>query len=106
MNEISQKYTELSNQYNCDEVDVAVRSSSNAEDCPDASFAGQQDTYLNIKGIHNVLKYIKYCFASLFNDRAISYRKSMNYENFDSKLSVTIQMISAKEVLVLLSPLT
>ena len=91
MNEISQKYTELSNQYNCDEVDVAVRSSSNAEDCPDASFAGQQDTYLNIKGIHNVLKYIKYCFASLFNDRAISYRKSMNYENFDSKLSVTIQ---------------
>ena len=58
---------------------------------PDASFAGQQDTYLNVNGLDDLLKYTKYCFASLFNDRAISYRKSMNYDKFDCKLSVTIQ---------------
>ena len=58
-----------------------------AEDMPDA-FAGQQDTYLNVNGLDDLLKYTKYCFASLFNDRAISYRKSMNYDKFDCKLSV------------------
>ena len=90
-NEIEKKYKELSNQYNTINVDVAVRSSGSAEDMPDASFAGQQDTYLNVNGLNDLLKYTKYCFASLFNDRAISYRKSMNYDKFDCKLSVTIQ---------------
>jgi pyruvate,water dikinase len=89
--EIKEKYLELSNEYNSDNVDVAVRSSGSAEDMPDASFAGQQDTYLNVIGLENILIYIKKCFASLFNDRAISYRKSMNYDKMEYKLSVTIQ---------------
>lgn len=89
--EIKEKYLELSNEYKCDNIDVAVRSSGSAEDMPDASFAGQQDTYLNVIGLENILIYIKKCFASLFNDRAISYRKSMNYDKIDCKLSVTIQ---------------
>jgi pyruvate,water dikinase len=91
INEIQKKYNELSNNYNTINVDVAIRSSGSAEDMPDASFAGQQDTFLNVNGLDDLLKYTKYCFASLFNDRAISYRKSMNYDKFDCKLSVTIQ---------------
>ena len=77
----------------CDGImlDVAVRSSSTAEDLPDASFAGQQDTYLNIKGIDNVLYSVKSCFASLYNDRAISYRQTNNYSLSKIKISVGIQ---------------
>ena len=74
-----------------EDVDVAVRSSGTSEDMPDASFAGQQDTYLNIRGTDNLLKKIKDCFASLFNERAISYRKSMKYDKKNIKLSVCIQ---------------
>ncbi|HIE33616.1 MAG TPA: phosphoenolpyruvate synthase, partial [Candidatus Altiarchaeales archaeon] len=59
--------------------DVAVRSSATAEDLPDASFAGQQETFLNIRGPENVIKACKKCFASLFTDRAISYREDKGF---------------------------
>ena len=70
---------------------VAVRSSATAEDLPDASFAGQQETYLNIRGIDNVLHAIKLVFASLFTDRAISYRVHQGFEHADVSLSAGIQ---------------
>ena len=72
-------------------IDVAVRSSATAEDLPDASFAGQQETYLNIHGIKSVLKAVHKCFASIFTDRAISYRTTRNFDHFDVALSVGIQ---------------
>jgi len=72
-------------------VDVAVRSSATAEDLPDASFAGQQDTYLNIRGIEGVLDACHRCFASLFTNRAISYRQDKGFGHFDIYLSIVIQ---------------
>lgn len=74
-----------------DEVTVAVRSSATAEDLPDASFAGQQETYLNIKGLANVLDAIRRVFASLYTDRAISYRVHQGYDHKLVALSATIQ---------------
>jgi pyruvate, water dikinase len=76
--------------YNCG-VDVAVRSSATAEDLPDASFAGQQETYLNVYGIKPVLEACHRCFASLFTDRAISYRVIKGFDHFDVALSVGVQ---------------
>ncbi|MCZ6470598.1 MAG: phosphoenolpyruvate synthase [Gammaproteobacteria bacterium] len=70
---------------------VAVRSSATAEDLPDASFAGQQETYLNIRGINQVLNAVKLVFASLFNDRAISYRVHQGFNHADVSLSAGIQ---------------
>ncbi len=78
-----QKYT-----YN---VDVAVRSSATAEDLPDASFAGQQETYLNVHDLQCVLEACHKCFASLFTDRAISYRTIKGFDHFDVALSVGVQ---------------
>ena len=78
-----QKYT-----YN---IDVAVRSSATAEDLPDASFAGQQETYLNVHGISSVLEACHKCFASLFTDRAISYRTIKGFDHFNIALSVGVQ---------------
>ena len=72
---------------------VAVRSSATAEDLPDASFAGQQETFLNIRGIDNVLIAIKKVFASLFNDRAISYRVHQNFDHKEVALSAGIQQM-------------
>ena len=69
----------------------AVRSSATAEDLPDASFAGQQDTYLNIKGLENILKVIPRVFASVYNDRAIAYRVHHGFEHHDVALSVGVQ---------------
>ncbi|MDP2704367.1 MAG: phosphoenolpyruvate synthase [bacterium] len=74
-----------------DNPDVAVRSSATAEDLPDASFAGQQETFLNVKGIDDVLEKTKKCIASLFTNRAISYRVDKNFSHFDVALSVGIQ---------------
>lgn len=71
--------------------DVAVRSSATAEDLPGASFAGQQETYLNIVGPKNILAAVKKCIASLFTDRAISYRVDKGFSHFDIALSVGIQ---------------
>src|SRR5690606_1327150 len=69
----------------------AVRSSATAEDLPDASFAGQQETYLNVVGIDEVLEKIRHVFASLYNDRAISYRVHKGYAHADVALSAGIQ---------------
>jgi pyruvate,water dikinase len=73
------------------EISVAVRSSATAEDLPDASFAGQQETFLNVQGIDNVLHGIKEVFASLFNDRAISYRVHHNFAHAQVALSAGVQ---------------
>ena len=70
--QIIEQYHNLSKAYKVKNVDVAVRSSATAEDLPDASFAGQQETYLNIKGEKELIKACMKCFASLFTDRAIS----------------------------------
>jgi pyruvate,water dikinase len=72
-------------------VDVAVRSSATAEDLVDASFAGQQESYLNVSGEYLLLESIKKCFASLFTDRAISYRVDKGFDHFEVALSVGVQ---------------
>ena len=85
------QYYELSRQYDQEETDVAVRSSATAEDLPDASFAGQQETYLNVRGPASLINAVRNCFASLFTDRAISYRQSFGYDHFSIGLSVCVQ---------------
>lgn len=89
--EILNAYKALLDPYDGQTMGVAVRSSATAEDLPDASFAGQQDTYLNIRGEKDLLNAIKNCFASLFTDRAISYRESFQFGHFNIGLSVCIQ---------------
>ena len=89
--EIRARYKSLSEEYGVDMVDVAVRSSATAEDLPDASFAGQQETYLNVRGSESILEAVRNCFASLFTDRAISYRNNFGYDHFLVGLSVCIQ---------------
>lgn len=74
-----------------DPVDVAVRSSATAEDLPDASFAGQQETYLNVQGHQALLDACKRCFASLFTDRAISYRADKGFDHLKIALSIGVQ---------------
>lgn len=88
---IEEAYKKLSEEYGMHHVDVAVRSSATAEDLPDASFAGQQETYLNVQGVHEVLEATKRCIASLFTDRAISYREDKDFDHFNIALSVGIQ---------------
>jgi len=79
---IFRAYTLLSKEYRSNEVDVAVRSSATAEDLPEASFAGQQETYLNIVGEHALLDACRNCFASLFTNRAIAYRAEKGFDHF------------------------
>ena len=79
---------------------MAVRSSATAEDLPDASFAGQQETYLNVKGIDAVLVSIKQVFASLFNDRAIAYRTHHQFAHHDVALSAGIQQMVRSDLAV------
>ena len=92
-NEILNAYKGLIGEENMETMGVAVRSSATAEDLPDASFAGQQDTYLNIRGKQALLKAIKDCFASLFTDRAISYRQAFGFGHFNVGLSVCVQQM-------------
>ncbi|WNJ94818.1 phosphoenolpyruvate synthase [Vibrio ruber] len=87
--EIRDNYAELTG--NNPEISVAVRSSATAEDLPDASFAGQQETFLNVKGIDAVLEATKHVYASLFNDRAISYRVHQGFDHRGIALSAGIQ---------------
>ena len=87
---IAKAYQSLSERYNA-ETDVAVRSSATAEDLPDASFAGQQETYLNVVGAEGVLAACHKCFASLFTDRAISYRHTKGFDHFSIALAVGVQ---------------
>ena len=88
--EIASAYQELAQEYGAD-PDVAVRSSATAEDLPNASFAGQQETYLNISGAQNLLATCKRVYASLFTDRAISYRVHQGFAHFDVALSIGVQ---------------
>ncbi len=87
---ITEAYEELCQRYG-DETDVAVRSSATAEDLPEASFAGQQETYLNIHGVQGVLEACHKCFASLFTNRAISYRENKGFDHLAIALSVGVQ---------------
>lgn len=87
---IATSYSTLCQQYG-ENTDVAVRSSATAEDLPDASFAGQQETYLNVHGTAGVLEACHKCFASLFTDRAISYRQLKGFDHFEVALSVGVQ---------------
>ena len=84
-------YSELCSRYEADEVDVAVRSSATAEDLPEASFAGQQETFLNVTGEEDLIETCKKCYASLFTDRAIAYRMEQGYDHRDIALSVGVQ---------------
>jgi len=86
-------YQDLANTLGTTDFSVAVRSSATAEDLPDASFAGQQETFLNITGIDAVLDAIKQVFASLYNDRAIAYRVHHGFEHHDVALSAGIQQM-------------
>lgn len=88
--EIAIAYKQLCDLYG-NETDVAVRSSVTAEDFPNASFAGQQETYLNVHGIKGIWEATRKCFASLFTDGAISYRSLQGFDHFDVALSVGVQ---------------
>ena len=90
--EIRYKYQELASQTSS-ETSFAVRSSATAEDLPEASFAGQQETFLNIRGIENVLEAIRHVYASLYNDRAISYRVHHGFAHSDVALSAAVQQM-------------
>lgn len=84
-------YHQLAQKYGGDEVDVAVRSSATAEDLPDASFAGQQETFLNVSGDDLLINTCRRCFASLFTDRAISYREAHGFDHMQVALSIGVQ---------------
>lgn len=89
--EIKTAYQKLSKFYRQNEIDVAVRSSASAEDLPTASFAGQQETFLNIKGEHELIDSCKKCFASLFTNRAIAYRQEKSFDHLKVYLSIGVQ---------------
>ncbi|HXW41518.1 MAG TPA: phosphoenolpyruvate synthase [Xanthobacteraceae bacterium] len=88
---ITASYRELCRRSGKPDADVAVRSSATAEDLPDASFAGQQETFLNIRGVPALLDGCRRCFASLFTDRAISYRQAKGFDHLKVALSIGVQ---------------
>lgn len=88
---IHEAYTRLGERIGKRVFEVAVRSSATAEDLPDASFAGQQDTILNVRGEENLIRACHECYASLWTDRAISYRTAKGFDHFDVALSIGIQ---------------
>jgi pyruvate,water dikinase len=89
--EIRERYSDLCSKYDSKKIDVAVRSSATAEDLPGASFAGQQETFLNISGEDDLLQACKKCYASLFTDRAISYREEKGFDHMKVALSIGVQ---------------
>jgi pyruvate, water dikinase len=96
--EIKSAYHSLSREFDEDKVSVAVRSSATAEDLPDASFAGQQDSYLHVYGEEELIEKVKSCMMSVFTARAIGYREEKNFNHFDVKLTVTVQkMVNSDE---------
>ncbi|SHG88833.1 phosphoenolpyruvate synthase [Marivita hallyeonensis] len=95
---IRQAYRDLSDRAGQPNVSVAVRSSATAEDLPDASFAGQQETYLNVVGEDDLLTACRKCFASLFTDRAITYRKVKGFDHMDVALSVGVQQMVRSDI--------
>ena len=90
---IAAAYEELGKKMNIDQPYVAVRSSATAEDLPDASFAGQQDTYLNVQGAETIIAKVKECYASCFTDRAVYYREKQGFDHLDVALSAAVQMM-------------
>ncbi len=95
---IRASYRELARRSGRDDVDVAVRSSATAEDLPDASFAGQQETFLNIRGEDALLAACRRCYASLFTDRAISYRKTKGFDHLKVALSIGVQRMVRSDI--------
>ena len=95
--DIEQAYIKLADGF-ADDASFAVRSSATAEDMPDASFAGQQETFLNVRGLDAVFLAIKHVFASLFNDRAISYRVHQGYDHRGVALSAGIQRMVRSDI--------
>lgn len=91
-NSVKAGYDALSKKYK-GELSLAVRSSATAEDLPNASFAGQQETYLNVKGKDGLLKACQKCYASLFTDRAIKYREDNGFDHTQVALSIGIQLM-------------
>ncbi|MDP8968187.1 MAG: phosphoenolpyruvate synthase, partial [Actinomycetota bacterium] len=89
--EVEVAYAQLAADAGDEDPDVAVRSSATAEDLPDASFAGQQETFLNVRGTQQVLDACRRCFASLFTDRAITYREQQGFDHLQVSLSVGVQ---------------
>ncbi|MCF3180099.1 phosphoenolpyruvate synthase [Streptomyces polychromogenes] len=89
--EVTAAYEALGRELNRPVPEVAVRSSATAEDLPEASFAGQQDTYLNVSGTEQLLRSVHRCFASLYTDRAIDYRERMGFDHLGVALSVGVQ---------------
>jgi len=96
--EITKAYGELCKRAGKDQVDVAVRSSATAEDLPDASFAGQQETYLNVRGDAALLDACRRCYASLFTDRAITYRSVKGFDHMKVALSVGVQRMVRSDI--------
>jgi len=96
--EIRRAYQNLSVRARQPNVSVAVRSSATAEDLPDASFAGQQETFLNVSGESELLAACRKCYASLFTDRAISYREAKGFGHFDVALSVGVQQMVRSDI--------
>jgi pyruvate,water dikinase len=80
------------------ELSVAVRSSATAEDLPDASFAGQQETFLNVRGAQALLATCRRCFASLFTDRAIMYRTMKGFDHDKVALSIGVQLMVRSDI--------
>ena len=97
-NEITRAYRELCKRAGTENLAVAVRSSATAEDLPDASFAGQQETYLNIRGEADLLNACRRCYASLFTDRAITYRQAKGFEHMKVALSIGVQQVVRADV--------
>ncbi len=91
--EIKQYYRELASRYGAEDPFVAIRSSATAEDLPDASFAGQQETYLNVQGEEMVVEKVKECYSSLFTDRAIFYRVQKGFDHLAIALSAAVQVM-------------
>ena len=91
--EIREAYRELSRRSGVAEAAVAVRSSATAEDLPDASFAGQQETFLNVRGERELMDACRRCYASLFTDRAIAYRVAKGFDHMEVALSIGVQQM-------------
>lgn len=89
--EITEAYEQLCQDQGIEDIGVAVRSSATAEDLPEASFAGQQETFLNVSGSDELLEAVRKCYASLFTDRAITYRNEKGFDHMDVALSVGAQ---------------
>lgn len=106
---IKSAYIEMGRKIKISNPSVAVRSSATAEDLPEASFAGQQDTYLHISGVNELITHVKKCWASLWTSRAIYYREKQNFNHFDVSLCVVVQKMVDSEksgVMFTVNPIT